>query len=162
MRRSGRLVNRPGAHRHHEYGSPRPLIEESLELFRGLGNEARVMWGTRTLAWAYSELGDLGRARPLYEDALRQARVASNRLFERVVLGSLAWLAFAQERVQEAPALMKEGLRIQGVLRIPLNWPSALAMQLKSSRRLAGRRQQRSSFRPSRHSRGNSAARIRG
>jgi tetratricopeptide (TPR) repeat protein len=92
----------------------RPLIEESLELFRGLGDEVQVMWHTRTLAWAYSELGDLGRARPLYEDALRQARVAGNRLFESVVLGSLAWLAVAQQRVHDAPALMKESLRIQG------------------------------------------------
>jgi len=98
----------------------RPLIEESLQLFRELGNEARVMWGTRTLAWAYAELGDLGRARPLYEDALRQARVAGNRLFESVVLGSLAWLAFAQDRVQDAPALMKESLRIQSDVADPV------------------------------------------
>jgi hypothetical protein len=98
----------------------RPLIEESLQLFRGLGNEARVMWGTRTLAWAYSELGDLRQARPLYEDALRQARVAGNRLFESVVLGSLAWLAVAQERVQDAPALIKESLRIQSEVGDPV------------------------------------------
>jgi tetratricopeptide (TPR) repeat protein len=98
----------------------RPLIEESLELFRVLGNGARVMWGTRTLAWAYSELGDRRRARPLYEDALRQGRVAGNRLFESVVLGSLASLAVEQERVQDASALIRDSLRIQNEIGDPV------------------------------------------
>ena len=105
----------------------RPLIEESLELFRSIGDEAQVMWHTRTLAWAYLELGDLGRARPLYEDALRQARVAGNRLFESVVLGSLASLALKQARVQDAPALLKESLRIQDEIKDPVELAVVLA-----------------------------------
>ena len=105
----------------------RSLIEESLELFRSLGDEAKVMWHTRTLAWACWELGDLGRARPLYEDALRQARVAGNRLFEGVVLGSLASLALEQERLHDAPGLLKEGLRIQDEIGDPVELAIGLA-----------------------------------
>src|SRR6185503_19398840 len=73
-----------------------PLIKESVELFRELGDMSRLMWGTRTLAWAHAGVNDLHHARPLFEDALRQAREADNRLFEAVVLGSLSWLALVE------------------------------------------------------------------
>jgi predicted ATPase/class 3 adenylate cyclase len=89
-----------------------PLLEESLEVFRGLGDDARVMWGTRTLAWAHASLGHRARARELYEDALDQARRAGNRLFEGVVLGSLASVAVEERRPEDAPALVLDSLRI--------------------------------------------------
>ena len=89
------------------------FLDESLRLFRDLGDEARVLWGTRALAWANAEFGDMERGQALYQDALGQARAAGNRLLESVLLGSLAWVAVKEGRVQDAPALLKESLRIK-------------------------------------------------
>jgi hypothetical protein len=96
-----------------DWAQARPLLDESLGLFRDLGDEARVLWGTRALAWAHAEFGDMERGRALYEDALRQARGAGNRLVESALLGSLAWVAMREGRVQDAPALIREELRIK-------------------------------------------------
>jgi non-specific serine/threonine protein kinase len=96
-----------------DWVTARPLIEDGLEIWRDLGDGDQVMWGTRTLAWANLSLGERQRARALYEDALRQARSAGNRLFESVVLGSLASLAIEDGRVEDSRVLIRHCLLIQ-------------------------------------------------
>jgi hypothetical protein len=95
-----------------DWETARPLLEESLRVFHELGNATRVMWGTRTLAWANASLGDRARARELYEDALAQARGAGNRLFEGVVLGSLSSVAVNEGRPLDSTHLAAASLRI--------------------------------------------------
>jgi predicted ATPase/class 3 adenylate cyclase len=102
----------------------RPLFERSLELFRELGDERRVMWTTRSVAWANWALGDRSQARAQYEEALRMSRAAGNRLFEAIVLGALSGLSLDEGRIDDARARMVESLRIrpddQGLSRIAI------------------------------------------
>lgn len=90
----------------------RTLFEDSLERFRQLGDDLRVMWTTRTVAWAYWALGDRWQARELYEEALRLSRMAGNRLFEAIVLGALSGLALDEGRMEDARALIVQSLRV--------------------------------------------------
>jgi predicted ATPase/class 3 adenylate cyclase len=96
-----------------DWAAALPILERSVDAFREAGDERRVMWGIRTLAWAHAELGELQEARALYEDALRRARAAGNRLFEAVVLGSLSWLATVEGRSDDCAALTRESLVIK-------------------------------------------------
>ena len=104
-----------------------PLLEESLEVFTELGNHVRVMWGTRTLAWAHASLGHRVRSRELYEDALGQSHRGGNKLFEGVVLGSLSSAAVNEGRLHESPALAAQSLRILRELDDPVELAVGLA-----------------------------------
>jgi hypothetical protein len=53
------------------------------------------------------------RRRALYEDGLRRARALGGKSSEAALLGSLAWLAVGEGRVQDSLPLYKESLRIK-------------------------------------------------
>ena len=95
-----------------DWAGAQRLLEESIQLFRDVGDEHWALWTTRTLAWTYAESGDLDRARALYEDDLRRARTLGTKSLESVLLGSLAWLAVSDGRVQDALPLLKQSFRI--------------------------------------------------
>ena len=59
-----------------DWEGARPLIDESIGLFRDLGDEQRVMWGTRTLAWAQPSSG-------IWNAAERSTRTPSSRHVRR-------------------------------------------------------------------------------
>jgi predicted ATPase/class 3 adenylate cyclase len=84
------------------------FLEESVRILRELGDEHTTLHVTRTLAFAYHQLGDLDRARELHEENLERARALGNRSAMAVVLGSLSAIAVEQGRLQDAWSIMRE------------------------------------------------------
>ncbi len=88
------------------------LYEESVRVFRELGDEHSALLATRNLAWTYEELGDLERARALHAENLRCARATSNERMEASTLGMLADYARKEGRMEDARSMLRESLRI--------------------------------------------------
>jgi predicted ATPase len=88
------------------------LIGQSMLLFRELGDGRNALEASRFLAWAYSELGDLARARALNEDNLRQARALGDLQIEGRVLSSLASYALDEGRGRDAGRMLKDAFRV--------------------------------------------------
>lgn len=87
-----------------------PLLREAAELFRELRDDTSLMWITRTLAFSYSELGELDEAWQLYGESRQLARAAGNRVLQAHASGSMAWLAARRGARTEAIALEREAL----------------------------------------------------
>ena len=84
------------------------LLLECIPLYGELGEEHAAIEAVRDLAWTYEEIGDLPRARVLYEDGLRRARALGNMRLEARLLGGLAIVAVDEGRAEDARALLKE------------------------------------------------------
>jgi predicted ATPase/DNA-binding SARP family transcriptional activator len=91
------------------------LFEESVRVFRQLGDEHSALLVSRNLAGIY-ELGDRRRARALCEDNLRRARATHNERIEASTLGVLATLALDEGRVGDAASMLKTSLGIHSRL----------------------------------------------
>jgi predicted ATPase/class 3 adenylate cyclase len=74
----------------HAWVDARPRLEESSRLFEELGDRYHVLRARQRLAWVYEGLGDLGRARELHEQNVREAREAGDRYAEARSLSVLA------------------------------------------------------------------------
>jgi non-specific serine/threonine protein kinase len=88
------------------------LLEQSVRIFRELGDEHSSLLVTRSLAVLCAELGDQQRARALHEDNLRRARATGNQRIEASTLGALAEIAVGEGRVEEAASMLRASLRI--------------------------------------------------
>ena len=93
------------------------LYEESVRVFRELGDEHSALLVSRNLASIYAYLGDDERAGVLYEDNLRRARATHNDRMEASTLGALALIALDEGRVEDAASMLKSSLRIHARLR---------------------------------------------
>jgi predicted ATPase/class 3 adenylate cyclase len=91
-----------------DFASAQQLLLECIPLYGDLGEEHAAIEAVRDLAWTYEEIGDLARARALYEDGLRRARAQANTRLEARLLGGLAIVAVDDGRVEEARSLLKE------------------------------------------------------
>jgi tetratricopeptide (TPR) repeat protein len=91
-----------------DFARAQQLLLECIRLYGDLGEEHAAVEAVRDLGWTYEEVGDLPRARELYEDGLRRARTLANERLEARLLGGLAVVAVAEGRVHEARALLKE------------------------------------------------------
>ena len=91
-----------------DFASAQRLLLECIPLYGDLGEEHAAIEAVRDLAWTYEEIGDLARARALYEDGLQRARAQANTRLEARLLGGLAIVAVDDGRVEEARALLKE------------------------------------------------------
>ncbi len=114
-----------------DWEAARDCFEESLRLFRGLGNEHWAMQVTRRLAWSYEALGDLARARGLQENVLRRARAAGEAFIEARALSTLAQYSLDDGDVDDALPLLADAHRI---LRGRPNSPDRYAHALLVSR----------------------------
>ncbi|MGI8616585.1 MAG: ATP-binding protein [Actinomycetota bacterium] len=74
----------------HEWVAARPHLEESSRLFEELDDRYHVLRARQRLAWVYERLGELGRARELHEQSVREARAAGDRYAEARSLSVLA------------------------------------------------------------------------
>jgi tetratricopeptide (TPR) repeat protein len=104
----------------HFEAAPQPL-EESLRLFRDLGDEHLQGAVTFNLAWAYEELGEHERAHELKEENLRRAEALGDDRARFFVLSSLAFDADREGRAAEALALFRESVRISHRLGDPVH-----------------------------------------
>ncbi len=91
-----------------DFASAQRLLLECIPLYGDLGEEHAAIEAVRDLAWTYEEIGDLARARALYEDGLQRARAQANTRLEARLLGGLAIVAVDDGRVEEARSLLKE------------------------------------------------------
>jgi predicted ATPase/class 3 adenylate cyclase len=91
-----------------DFARAQELLLECIPLYGELGEEHAAVEAVRDLAWTYEEIGDLARARELYEDGLRRARGQANMRLEARLLGGLAIVAVDDGRVEEARSLLKE------------------------------------------------------
>ena len=89
-----------------EWSKAQPLFDESMRLFRDLGDEHQTLQATRRLAWSYEELGDLDHARALQEDMLNRARASGDEFIEAKSLAVLAQYALDEGRVDRTVVSM--------------------------------------------------------
>ena len=92
------------------------LLEESVRVFRELGDEHSALLVSRQLASIYAQLGEGERSRAVYEDNLRRARETGNDRIEASTLGALAMIALDEGRVEDANSMLKSSLRIHDEL----------------------------------------------
>ena len=88
-----------------------PILQESAETFRDLGDYHSMLLVTRNLA-GIAEDYDLARARALHEDNLRVARETGNPRIEASTLGALATIAVEDGRLDAASAMLDGSLRL--------------------------------------------------
>jgi predicted ATPase/DNA-binding SARP family transcriptional activator len=114
------------------------LLEQAVAEFRELNDEHSALLATRTLADTCDDLGDRERARELYEDSLRRARVTNNQRIQASTLGALAMIAYEEGRIQDALWMLKESLSIHRELADHLDTAVDLARAARALA-LAGR-----------------------
>jgi tetratricopeptide (TPR) repeat protein len=90
-----------------------PLLEESVQRFRDLGDEHWEMQTSRRLAWAYESLGDLPRARSIHEENLLRARASGDAFVEARSLDVLAQFHLDAGHVEPAIPMLMEAHRIK-------------------------------------------------
>jgi predicted ATPase len=95
-----------------EFATARPLVEDSVRRLREVDDEHRALQATRVLAWCHLELGDLERAKALYEELLEGARAAGDEQMEARALATLSQFATDEGRNQDAFDLMSEAYRL--------------------------------------------------
>jgi predicted ATPase/class 3 adenylate cyclase len=88
------------------------LIDESVRLFRVLGDERNTLEATRLLSLTYKQLGDLDRARALLEDTLQRAHALGDKQIEARSLDMLAGYALDEGRIQDAVRMLKDAYRV--------------------------------------------------
>ena len=88
------------------------LYDESARRSRECGDEHYALRATRSLSWAYQELGDLESARTVAEDNLRQARATDDEYIQGVTLSQLARYAVAGGRLEDAASMLTDSYRI--------------------------------------------------
>jgi DNA-binding SARP family transcriptional activator/predicted ATPase len=95
---------------HTDLGHSRQLGEQSLDLYRALGDQ----WGMANvldeLGWAASLLGDYGAARCFYEESLRLHQTLGNPRGIASSLGALGYTLFHNGQVEEAERLVRESI----------------------------------------------------
>lgn len=85
---------------------------ESIRLFREVGDDASLLWAIRTLAHSYYTVGDIARARPLYEYDLRRAQALGDESLQAMLLGALANIALDEGRLDDAVSIGKQSFRL--------------------------------------------------
>jgi non-specific serine/threonine protein kinase len=91
-----------------DFANAQRLLLECIPLYGDLGEEHAAIEAVRDLAWTNEEIGDLSRARELYEDGLLRARAQDNTRLEARLLGGLAVVAVDEGRAEEARSLLTE------------------------------------------------------
>ena len=88
-------------------------FDESMRLFRDLGDEHYALVTSSNLAWHYYSLGDPERARALHEETLAGARATSNKRIQAISMAALAVCAVDEGRTDDALSLLTESIRIR-------------------------------------------------
>jgi tetratricopeptide (TPR) repeat protein len=111
------------ANNERDFSRARGLLEESVRLFRDLGDEHYTLEASRFLAWAYNELGEADLARRLLEDNLHRARASGDAHIEATSLEQLGGYAVGEGRIRDAVRMLDEAYRVNrdlgDVYRIP-------------------------------------------
>jgi predicted ATPase len=95
-----------------DFAAARPLLEESVQGFRELGDEHWEMQASRRLAWALESLGDIDRAREIQHENLRRAHARGDVFVESRSLAVLAQYHLDAGEVEPAVPLLEESHRV--------------------------------------------------
>ena len=95
-----------------DFSTAEEMLSRAIELLGRVGDENNLRWATRTLAFTYLTMGDLERARPLYEENLRRSRDSGDRELQAATLGGLTDIAIEEGRLTDAVAFQQESLRL--------------------------------------------------
>jgi tetratricopeptide (TPR) repeat protein len=90
----------------------RDLLQESSQLFDGLGDERSALQSKAVLGRILTELGDVEQARALFDEGLEQARTLGEPRLEYPLLMGSAGIAIEEGRASDALALMKRSMLI--------------------------------------------------
>jgi predicted ATPase len=95
-----------------DFAAALPLVEESVQRLREVGDEHRALQALRSLAWCNLELHGAKRAKPFYEELLEGARAAGDAQLEGRALATLAIFASDEGRHRDALAMLRDAYRI--------------------------------------------------
>ena len=95
-----------------ELPAARLAIEDSLRLFRELGDEHYGSVAMANLGWMLEDLGDKERSRAMFDEVLRGARAREDERGVGFALAQLATQARDDGRLAEAASMLREAIRI--------------------------------------------------
>jgi tetratricopeptide (TPR) repeat protein len=99
-----------------DFETAQRLCDESVGLFRELGDQHWTLEATRFLAWACDALGDPERARGFIQDNLCKARAIADERNQARALTALAELAVEEGRNDEALEMLAHAYRLYRAL----------------------------------------------
>jgi tetratricopeptide (TPR) repeat protein len=91
-----------------DFDRAKPLLEERLELARGIGDELRVVDSLRILGTTHGELRDLGTARRLLEESVRRAHAFKDDTVAMLPTADLGYLHMSEGDYETAIQLYEE------------------------------------------------------
>jgi len=96
-----------------DYAQARPFLEESLSIWRELGDRRGMVAALNNLGWLAFEVGDFGVARSLSEEALLLNRGLGERRGVAVARFNLGMVALQQSDYPAALSLLQESLALR-------------------------------------------------
>lgn len=102
-----------------DWASARAYFEESLTLFRELGEKHYALVAADGVAWTSGELGDLELRKIGHEDVLRDARAQQDWTIVAAELEQLARFARNEGQIERSLSMLAEALRIKRDLELP-------------------------------------------
>jgi predicted ATPase/class 3 adenylate cyclase len=114
-----------------DYVDARPVIEESLAIWRDLGHRTGIIAGLNSLGWLAAQQGDFDRSCVLSHEALELSRGTNERRGMALALHNLGLAAFQRGDYAAAVSVWEENLRLREAIgdrrgaayvRIDLSW----------------------------------------
>jgi len=96
-----------------DYAQARPLLEESLSIWREVGDRRGMAAALSSLGWLAVEVGDFGAARSLSQEALLLNRELGEKRGVAVALFNLGQVALQQSDYPAALSLLQESLALR-------------------------------------------------
>ncbi len=114
-RERAKVLNAIGTIRHElgEYITARPLLEESLEIWREIGDKKGIATVINNLGWIAAQLGELISASELSGESLTLHAELGNKRGMAVAFNNLSLVAFVQADFSRAFALQEKSLSLR-------------------------------------------------
>jgi predicted ATPase/tRNA A-37 threonylcarbamoyl transferase component Bud32 len=96
-----------------DYRSARAFLQESLEIWRKLGDKRGTAIVLNNLAWIACHRGELAAAQKLAQEALDLHRQAGDQRGEAVALNNLSWVAYSRSDFAPALSLQEQSLALR-------------------------------------------------
>jgi predicted ATPase len=96
-----------------DYRAARAFLQESLEIWRELGDKKGIAIVLNNLAWIACHRGELAAAHALSQETLDLHRQAKDQRGEAVALNNLSWVAFFRSDLAQAISLQEQSLALR-------------------------------------------------